>query len=524
MESGIRQMVALIRPTLGPLPHVVAQEKIGQRDSLPEMLDSGGAIARRVIEIPNRDADVGAMYLRHVLWSIQEAEGDGTATAAVMFDTIYHLGRRFIVSGGSPMLLREHLEAGMRVILKALDEQVVQLSGKTKLIGLARTICYDEEVARLLGEIFDIIGTYGRLEVRRGSGHEMLREYVEGIYYEGGLLSRGMSNADMGLRANLENAALLISDLELNEPEQLVPLLEVAYHNNIKQVLLICSVLSERAMGLLTARPNQEKVFVAAVKIPGLSLQEQQAAMEDLAILTGGRPLVKATGAVLNQLKVEDFGYARRAWADKDFFGIVGGRGDARVLRRHIGELREAYHNITDPADRKLVLERLGRLTGGSATLYVGGISPTAIEAREELAKRTADAMRGAMRVGVVPGGGVALLRCRTKLQECHKNAMDAEERAAYSMLIEALEAPFRTLVENAGFEPGKLLAEMETCGPDYGFDVLAREVVDMRVAGLYDAAPVVKAAVRGAISGAALALTTDVIVHRRNPPEQYNP
>jgi len=526
MQAGMNKLVALVRPTLGPLPHIVAQEKIAGRHNLPELLDSGGTIARRVVQIANRQEDVGFMYLRHVLWKLQENEGDGTATAAVLFDSIFTQGRRYVAAGGNAMALRDHLEKGMRLVLSEIDRQTTRLHGKQHLAGLARTICYDNNLAKMLGEVFDIIGAYGRLEVRKGSGLELSREYVEGMYWDGGMRSREMSNAEFGMRANLENPAILISDLEVNEPEQLIPLLQLALKNNIKQLLLVTSTLSDKAMSLLLSKPNQEKVYVVAVKTPGLSTDVQRDAMEDLAILTGGQPLLRATSTTLGAVKLENLGRARRIWADKEYFGIIGGKGDPRTLRQHIATLRQIFRDATDANDRKRVLERLGKLTGGSATLFVGGMSPTQIEERVELAKRTSDAMRGAMREGVVLGGGVALLNCRAVLQDCLKKNAQAngglsdEERAAYTMLIQALEVPFRALLENAGFWPGSLLAEVERSGPDYGFDVLARKVVNLRETGLYDAAPVVKGAFRSAVAGAALALTTEAIVHRKNPPD----
>jgi chaperonin GroEL len=531
MQAGFNKLVNVIRPTLGPLPHVVAIEKIAGRDKLPERLDSAGTIARRIVEIADRDQDVGLMFLRHVLWKLQEEEGDGTATAAVMFQKIYNLGRRYIVAGGNAMALRGHFEQGMKLLLNAIDRQVFQLQGKKQLGGLARSICYDDALAKMLGEIFDIIGPYGRLEVRQGSGHDLQREYVEGMYWDSGLRSREMGNADFGMRANLENPAILISDLEIEEPEQLIPLLNLAVRNNIKQILLLSATLSEKAMSILLTKQNQERVFVAAVKVPGMSIDVQRDAMEDLAVLTGGRPLMKVTGDTLNKVRLEDLGRARRAWADKEFFGIIGGRGNPREIRQHIGRLRQTYRAITNPlspgmntndgtADRKRLMERLGKLTGGSATLLVGGISPSDIEDRVELAKRTAETMRGALREGVVLGGGVALLNCREVLRPCLNDAEDSDARAAYRILIEALETPFRVIAENAGVNPGKVLAEMEALGPDYGYDALARKTVSMRDAGIFDAAAALKGAIRSSVAGAALALTTEAIVHRRNPPE----
>jgi chaperonin GroEL len=522
MQAGMDKLVDLIRPTLGPLPHVVAHEKIAGRNQLPELLDSGGTIARRIIQIANRDEDVGLMYLRHVLWKLQESEGDGTATAAVMFQAIYNQGRRYIVAGGNPMGLRQHFEAGLVQALEVLDGLTTQLHGKQKLGGLAQTICYDPDLARMLGEIFDVIGAYGRLEVRKGTGKDLVREYVEGMYWDSGLRSREMANAEHGLRANLENPAILISDLEIGEPEQLIPLLQAAVKNGVKQLLLVSSTLADKAMSLLLTKANREKVHVVAVKTPGLSIDVQRGALEDLAILTGGRALLKASGDTLEKVRLDDLGRSRRIWVDSQAFGIIGGRGEPRTLRQHIATLRENYRNAKEPDDRKRLLERLGKLIGGSATLYVGGLSPAAIEERVELAKRTADAMRGAMRDGVVPGGGVALLACRAALLPS-SHAEDPDQRAAYNIMLQALEAPFRTLVANAGLHPGKVLDEVERCGPGFGYDVLAGQVVEVTQAGLYDAAPVVKGAVHSAFASAALALTTEAIIHRKNPPEGLN-
>jgi chaperonin GroEL len=223
-------------------------------------------------------------------------------------------------------------------------------------------------------------------------------------------------------------------------------------------------------------------------------------------------------------------GRARRVWVDREYFGIIGGRGEPRKLREHIATLRKTFRGINAPLaapnepsegnDRSRLLQRLGKLMGGSATLYVGDFSPTAVEARVELAKRTADAMRGAMREGVVPGGGVALLNCREALRPCLASVEDSDARAAYTILLRALEEPFRAILENAGVWPGRALAEIEQMGSDYGYDVMAQKVVNISEAGIFDAAPVVKAALRSAVAGAGLALTTEAIVHRKNPPE----
>ena len=258
-----------------------------------------------------------------------------------------------------------------------------------------------------------------------------------------------------------------------------------------------------------------------AVKTPGWGEEEQAWAMEDLAILTGGRPFVKAAGDTFDQIKLEHFGYARRMWADRRNFGIIGGRGNARALRQHIATLRAAYNQTDDVVPRDKLLQRIGKLMGGSATLWVGGVTELEIEERQEVAKRTSAAMRGAIIEGVVPGGGVALLACQPALQRQLENSSDSDARAAYRILLDAMEAPTRTIVANAGYDPSEVMAHIKLAGPVHGFDVTTGQIVEMAQAGIYDATSVQKAAVFGAIASAGLALTIDVLVHRKEQPSQ---
>jgi chaperonin GroEL len=518
MQLGINRLVDAIRPTLGPLPRTVVNEQYSKKK--PELLDEGAVIARRIIQLPNREEDMGAMYLRQVLWTLHETTGDGTATAAVVFQTIYNLGLRYLTAGGNAMRLRQYLEAAVPVILNKLDEMVVHLHGKNELARLAETICYDPPLAKMLGEIFDIVGEYGRLEIRSGRSRELEREYIEGMYWDGGLFSREMiTDVSLG-RTSMENPAILISDLEVQDPQDLLPLLDTAIRTEVKSLLLVLKSISERAMSVLLAKPNRERVQVVGVRLPGVSVNFVRQAMQDLAILTGGRPYLQAAGDTLQQLQFAHLGHARRAWADTNFFGIVGGKCDPRQLRQHISRLRSTFVDIDDSKDRKRLQERIGKLLGGTAVLWVGDNTSIAVEARKALAERTAEAMRGSLRDGVVPGGGVALLACKHPLQEKLRQAQDTDERAAYSILLKAIEAPIRTLLDNAGYDPGEILGEVVKAGPGYGFDVVHRQIVDMAQAGLYDTASVVKAIVQSATRGAALALTVDVLVHRKNPPE----
>jgi chaperonin GroEL len=518
IQRGINQIVNAVRPTLGPLPRIVAIEQ-APRDKTPELLDDGGVIARRIIELPNRDEDVGAMFIRHVLWRLHEEVGDGTATAAVLFQSVYNQGVRYTVAGGSPMVLRHYLEKAMRVVLDELSSMAIHLEGKEKLAQIAESICYDPPLAQMLGEIFDIIGEYGQLEIRSGRGRELEREYVEGMYWKGSVLSRQMITDHTRLRTEMENAAILISDLEIEDPRQLIPLIEAVMQAEIRSLLIIASKLSDSAISLLlTASRDPAKLQAVAVKAPGMTTGDRAASLGDLAVLTGGRLLARAAGYTLSGIKAQDLGRARRVWADRTYFGIVAGKGNPRALRKHIASLRTAFRQVDDPDVRKKLRERIGKLMGGSATLRVGGATELEINTRQELAQRTSDALRGAITEGVLPGGGVSLLACRPALQRMLDQSTGPDERAAYHILIKALEEPIRTILTNAGYDASEIMAEIKRANAGHGFDVRSGQIVDMAKAGIFDAAGVQKAAVHSAVSSAALALTVDVLIHRKDP------
>jgi chaperonin GroEL len=248
-----------------------------------------------------------------------------------------------------------------------------------------------------------------------------------------------------------------------------------------------------------------------------------------MAVLTGGQPFLKGDNwhqEIPDKLKLEDLGRARRVWADLHHFGLVGGRGDPRRLRRHIADLRAAYQRAVNLEEREGLQQRLGKLISGSALLKIGGATNAEVRARKANAERTAEAVRGAIIDGVLPGGGIALLACRPVLQQQLAQATDPDERAAYNILIEALTEPFRTLVGNAGYEPSTVMASLTPAGEGWGFDINTGCVVDMVEAGIVDSATAQKIAVQSAIASAALALTTEVLVHHKNPkpPAQAGP
>jgi len=518
MQRGINHLIDVVRPTLGPLTRMVAVENVF-RDRTPELLDSAGVISRRIIQLPERDADIGAMLVRQLLLQLHEQVGDGAATAAVLFQTVYNRGLRYIAAGGNAMQLRRYLERGAYEIVDGLKSQTFALEGKDRLAQLAESVCFDPPLARLLGEIFDIVGEYGHVDIRAGHRRELERHYVQGMYWKSSILSPYMLADQMNLRTDLTNAAILISDLELEDPRALMPVLDMAMQAGIRALLIVATKLSEPAIALLLAASREpEKFQVIAAQTPGLGSVEQAAALEDLVVLTGGRALIQAAGDSLRGLKAADFGSARRAWSDKVHLGIVGGKGGAHRLRAHIATLRAAHALADDNTQRARLQERIGKLMGGSATLIIGGNAEGEITVREELARRAATLLRAALHGGALPGGGIALLACRARLRRLLEGSTNPDEITAYRILLHGLEEPLRTIVANAGYDAGSVLGDVDQAGEGFGFDVRRGQVVDMARSGILDVAAVQVAAVQGAISAAATALTVDILIHKRNP------
>ena len=293
MQDGINQVVNALRPTLGPQPRIVAIARVEGRNDSPELLDSGGVIARRILELPHRDADMGAMYLRHLLWRIHEDVGDGTVTAAVLFQAIYNEGVRYITAGGNAMMLRQHLENGMRLILAELEQMAVPLTEPEKLAQMAESVCYDTEIARQLGKIFDLIGEHGIFDIRSGPSRSVEREYIEGAYWSATLLSKNMVTQAKP-KIELTDATIFISDLHITDLPEVMALLKLAKDAGADKLLIIAAQCSDTVLGLLYQFNQQDRGLKAyAVRTPGAGAVDQAAALADLAVLTGGRAFIR---------------------------------------------------------------------------------------------------------------------------------------------------------------------------------------------------------------------------------------
>ncbi len=561
LQRGINLIVDAIRPTLGPIPRTVAVSQ-ALDGKPPELLDKGGLIARRISDLPDRDADMGAMLLRQMLWQLYEECGDGAATAAVIFQSIYNDGLKYLVAGGNAMRLRQCLAECLDIVLAALAEMTAPISGVEQLAQLAECICHDRELSEKLGEIFDFIGEHGQLDVRRGHTRAIERDYMKGMYWRRGAVSRAMlSGGKETDRIVMNDAAILLSDLDIEDPRDLLPVISMLMRAGAKSLLLVGEKFSEPVINFILNNKKPDEFRLVAVKTPGSTPDERRAHLSDMAVITGAIPLFKAAGDTLaspltpppapprsirgrvdtdpskgrtspqcfggteggSHSRNSHFGQAKQVWVERTMFGLVSDREDQTELTEHLADLLELVEYATDQESEAFLRERIGKILGGVAILRIGDAVPTRMHSRIAIAKETAKSLRRALRDGIVPGGGVALLACRDALESAQYLASDSDARAAKRILLQALEQPIHTICHNAGFDSAKL-AELHGNPGGYGIDVRSGAIVDVFEAGIVDVASVLESALRGAVTSAALALTIDVLLHHKSPEQSYTP
>lgn len=522
LQRGFATLAGAVAPTLGPLP----RRSVTQNLEKLELLDDGGLIARRIIALPAQDEDVGAMLLRQVMWRMHQQAGDGVATTAVLYEQIYNEGLRFLAAGADPMRLRDRLIALLPGLSERLTAQTRFLSTEEELDAAAFSVCYDKEMARILGEVMFTVGPYGQVDVREGHGRGMEYNYVAGCYWKGGAQSKEMLRGGHRQVAELQDATILVTDMEIEEPAELVPVMQLALRCGIKALLLIVASISDKGLSVVLDKRLSAKIRTVVAKIDEFHPGDLHQAQADICLLAGGRPILHKAGDSLETVAESDFGRARWVWVDESNFGFASGKGDPRAMRDLARRLRGIYHETEDDDTRARALNRLGKLNGGLATVYVGGIAKDEIRQRKALAERTIRALRGAVLPGggVIPGGGTALAACRDWLLAEAAGHDDLEGRAACLILAEAVEAPMRRLLANAGYDPSEIMAQLTPGEPGDGFDVMKRAFVDVAAAGIVDVAQVQVEAIRRAVSSAALALTIDVLVLHREPETMTEP
>lgn len=522
LKRGINALADAVLPTLGPNARHVALEHAVRTHS-PELLTDGGTIARRLLQLPEPSADVGAMLLRETLWQQKQAYGDGSATTAALYQTVFEEGCRFIAAGGNAALLRKHLERGMKIILEDLAKQVRMIDKPSEIERLAASICGDPDIAKCLADIFDVLGPHQPIEIRAG-GRQLQHEFFLGSYWDAKIPSTTVFEGRRGARLNLENTAWIISDFDLDDLTALVKLAADVYQAGFSSLVIMAKSFSEQIIAAQAANSRMQDFTLVYLQPTGL-LDEQQAALEDLALITGGQVLHQAAGHRLDHIPAKCWGQSELAWLDTGRFGILAAQGRVAAIEREIAALERRFAQSSGERQTMICRTRIGRLRGGSAVIWCGGSAESEIRYQQALIERTVAALRSALLEGCLPGGAISLLACQPRLQAHVEASRDPHERAAGQILMKAIAAPCKQLLVNAGHEsPGLIIHELQTRRNGTGYDVQTSQFVEMAQDGAVDSAAAVMAAVRHSISGAALALTVDVILHRTHPPLALNP
>lgn len=514
--GGIERMAMLLRPTLGPVGGTVAVASIVPGRP-PEVLDDAGTIARRVERLPNPFEDMGAMLVRHLAWTVRQSVGDGAATAAVVGCALARQASAFLAAGGDPVRLEAGLARGAALAAAELRRMAVPVADLREVAAVARGAVREPELAETVAEAVDSVGPDGAVLVEDGHAGRTACEYIEGMRWAEGVVSPYLLPPGRP-EARLTAPMVLTTDHSLREAHQLLPVLETCLAAGRRSLFIVASHIQGAALELLIT--NLERGVLTgtvAVRAPGTE-SDRLCVLEDIAVATGGRLIGRARGDQLRDVRIEDLGGAREAWATRQEFGILGGHGAREAIRRRVIEARA---ELGAEAGQGMALERIGRLSGVSAVIRVG--APTASEQatlrpRIEAAVRSVQA---ALREGAVPGGGAALLACGTVLGGM---AMDGEEAVGFRMLGRALEEPLRAIAGNAGFDGGTAAGEAVRRGASWTLDVLEREWVEADRAGILDPLPVALAALEAAVDLATTVISTEALARRRHPPVSINP
>jgi chaperonin GroEL len=524
LMRGIECMTNVVRPTLGPLARTVAIDRL--RTEPPEILDSAATIVRRTIRLANPYEDMGGMLLRHVVWRVFEREGDGGATAAVLTQSLAQEAIGYVEAGGSPIAVRRGMARGLALVMAELRRQARTIDGPTEIAHVVAGSVGNRDLADLICEAVDATGPDGAILIEDAQSTRTSLEHVEGVRWNEGYVSTFLLRPDEGGIARVRNPRILVTDHSLERADDLLPALEACVEAGERSLFIVAPEIRDSAVGLLVV--NRERGVIdgaAAVKAPSFGRQRTRI-LEDLAIITGGRCLSQDRHSRLADITIDDLGKARQAWATRFAFGILGGQGSKLAIRRRVAEARVELETVEDdPHTSAKINERIGKLAGTAAIIRVGALTRAEQEDLKLRIQAAVRSARSALRDGVVPGGGAALLACIPTLEAM---PVTGDEAAGVRALERALAQPMRTIVGNAGLGVSGLVHEARRRRanrvPECVFDVLAHQWVDGWNGGIVDPLTVVMAAIETSVGIAALALTSEVLLRRKNPPMELNP
>jgi len=519
LKRGFDQITELLAHTLGPTQGVI----LSQHEGRPaEMLSDAAMIVRRIVALPHRAQDVGAMLARNLVWRQHTRVGDGCATTAVLAQAMLREAHRFVAAGGNAMMLRRGMDRATRAAVDALSAQAQPINADGDLARVAETITGDEKLSAALAEIFGKLGPDAFVTIEDYLAPYLERQYYEGGRFNGKLVSPYLITDLATRRAVIEDCHVALYAGEVTNLDDVQTLLEMVAGTSWHQVALITKGISSTALTTLVLNHRNNKL-----KILGVELREAESKraldFDDLAALTGATVLSPDLGRSLRDIEPTDLGAAPRIEANDEELIIVAGEGDPDAIKQHADTLRAQMQSLDENDDaRKHLQMRIARLGGQVAKLMIGAHTETERNVIRQKAEKAMRALPIALREGVVAGGGVAYLNCIAALDSIEAKG---DEAFGVRVIQHALAEPFRRIALNAGASaPAALRAQAQARGAEFGYDAMNERVVSMNDAGIVDAAGVLREALLTATSGAVMALTTETIVLHKNPETVYEP
>ena len=503
---GMNILAEAVKATLGPKGrNVVIDKKFGS----PTITKDGVTVAKE-IELKDGYEDMGAQMLKEVASKTSDIAGDGTTTATVLAQAIFKEGLKNVTAGANPMALKRGIEKAVEAVTEELKKLAKSTKDKKEIAQVATIASNnDKTIGNLIAEAMEKVGKDGVITVEESKSADTVLDVVEGMQFDRGYLSPYFVTDPERMEVVLEDAVILIHEKKISVMKDMLPLLEQVARSG-KPFLVVAEDVEGEALATLVVNKLRGTLHCAAVKAPGFG-DRRKAMLDDIATLTGGKAITEDLGIKLENIKLEDLGRAKKVVVDKDNTTIVEGAGKPSAIEGRIKQIRAQIEETTSDYDKEKLQERLAKLAGGVAVIKVGAATETEMKEKKARVEDALNATRAAVEEGIVPGGGVALLRAAKGLE---KLKVEGDEKVGANIVRRALEEPIRQIVENAGLEGSVVVEKVKAATvPTQGFDADSLEFVDMLQAGIIDPAKVERVALQNAASIASLLLTTEALI-----------
>ena len=506
IKRGVDKLADAVKVTLGPKGrNVILDKKFGA----PTVTKDGVTVAKD-IELKDAIENMGAQLVKEVASKTADAAGDGTTTATVLTQAIYAHGIKNVAAGANPMDLKRGIDKAVDLIIENLRKQSKNIKGSQEITQVATISSNnDEEIGKMISLAMDKVGKDGVITVEEAKGTETEVKTVEGMQFDRGYLSPYFVTNTEKMEADLDNPYILIYDKKVSSMKELLPILEATAQTG-KPLLIIAEEVEGEALATLVVNKIRGALRVAAVKAPGFG-DRRKAMLEDIAILTGGKVISEETGMKLEDAKMEFLGRAEKVNIDKDNTTIVNGAGKKAEINGRINQIKAQIETTTSDYDREKLQERLAKLSGGVAILYIGAATEVEMKEKKDRVDDALHATRAAVQEGIIPGGGVAYIRAIDGLKSIATDNEDQE--TGVNIIRLALESPLRTIAENAGQEGSVVVNKVREGKKDYGYNASENKYEEFFSAGIIDPTKVARLALENAASIAGLLLTTEAVV-----------